>query len=54
MIPLLVAQLFHYIFPKGRTFIVSRFKFLGFYIWLGVIFLAIAKASDFISSQSQI
>ena len=54
MIPLLVAQLFHYIFPKGRTFIVSKFKFLSFYIWLGVIFLAISKASDFISSQSQI
>jgi BASS family bile acid:Na+ symporter len=52
IIPLLIAQGIQKFFPFGKFFLLSRFEFLSFYVWLWVIFLAISRASDFIIVQS--
>jgi BASS family bile acid:Na+ symporter len=54
MIPLVLAQFFHFIFPKGREFLLTKVKFFSFYIWLWIIGLSVSRASTFIANQSQV
>jgi BASS family bile acid:Na+ symporter len=54
IVPLLAAQFVRLVFPKVKTLLVSKFKFLTFYVWLGAIFLPISRASDFVIRQSDV
>jgi BASS family bile acid:Na+ symporter len=53
IIPLLLAQGIHFLLPTlGKA--ISKYKTLSFYCWIAVVFLAVAKSSQFILTHKEI
>ncbi|MGD8836877.1 MAG: hypothetical protein PVJ19_18180 [Desulfobacteraceae bacterium] len=50
-IPLIMGKVIKHLFPKIREILIKQ-KHIGFYSWLVVCFLAVAKASSFIQGSS--